>query len=448
MDIGHMSHSASDTRAQHLTAEPLGKFTASLVKVGVDSLGGVFSDTLIERVRRRNGAHDPVTGFNPFKAQTIANPYPEYRELLAGPPARYNPRLGIWIVPRFTDVRAGLRDHDRLSSAESQSRFRVELPMMIAKDPPEHTRLRRLVSRAFTPRALARWETMIDDVAGRLVDDMLAKPDPDGVRDMAQLLPTTLIASMFDIPAPDHAKFRLWSEALIDGSFVEVGKRTFGVVQRMARGTLAMRRYLQPLIAERRLHPGADLISLMMQSEEDDILSDDEIFWGVVMLIVAGNETTTNLLGWLMHTFAHQPEIFEALRRQPDLIPAAVEEQLRIESPVQGFYRTATTDYQLEDQTIPRQSRVLLLFGAANRDPRHFDEPDSFRLDRESLEHMSFGGGVHFCLGAHLTRMEAHRLVGHLVQRIAAIEPAGPATRLHNATMHGWSSLPLRVVPA
>ncbi len=443
-----MSQSASVGQAHHTTAEPVGKFTANLLKVGVDSLGGVVQDTVVERVRRRNGANDPVTRFSPFSAETIANPYPEYEQLLAGPPLRYNPRLGIWIVPRFADVRSGLRDHDRLSSAQSQSRFRVELPMMIAKDPPDHTRLRRLVSRAFTPRALARWETMIDQVADQLVERMLAMPGPDGVRDLASVLPTSLIASMFDIPEPDHAKFRAWSEALIDGSFVEVGRRTFGVVQRMARGTFAMRRYLQPLIEHRRRHPGTDLISMMMQSEDDDILGDDEIFWGVVMLIVAGNETTTNLLGWLLHTFALQPDVFNTLREQPQLISAAIEEQLRLESPVQGFYRTATVDYAIEDQIIPRQSRVLLLFGAANRDPRHFDQPNSFRLDRDSPDHMSFGGGVHFCLGAHLTRMEAHQLIRHLTQRVSAIELAGSPKRLHNATMHGWTRLPLRLMAA
>lgn len=423
-------------------------FTANLVKVGVDSLGGVVQDTIISRVRRRNGARDPVTRFNPFADAVIANPYPEYEELLAGPPVRYNPRLGIWIVPRFADVRAGLRDHEHLSSAQSQSRFRVELPMMITKDPPDHTRLRGLVSRAFTPRALAMWESVIEFHAERLVTRMLAMPDPDGVRDLAKLLPTRLIASMFDIPEADHARFREWSEALIDGSFVEVGRRTFGVVQRMVFATFAMRRYLQPLFEQRRRHPGSDLISLMMTAEDGDKLTDDEMFWGVVMLVVAGNETTTNLLGWLMHTFAQRPDVYGAVRDEPALIPALIEEQLRFESPVQGFYRTAMVDYAVDDYVIPRLSRVLLLFGAANRDPRHFNQPNTFRLDRGSIDHLAFGGGVHFCLGAGLSRLEARQFVLHLTRRVAAVEPAGTPTRLHNATMHGWSALPLRLVPA
>ncbi|HZA08851.1 cytochrome P450 [Mycobacterium sp.] len=356
--------------------------------------------------------------------------------------------MGIWIVPRFADVRAGLRDHERLSSGQSQSRFRVALPMMIAKDPPDHTRLRQLVSRAFTPRALAVWQALVEQIADHLVERMITMPDPDGVRDLAQLLPTRLIAEMFAIPEADHARFRDWSTALIDGSFVEVGRRTVGVVQRMVRATFAMRQYVRPLIEQRRRDPGSDLISLMTLSEDDDSLGNDEVFWGVVMLIVAGNETTTNLLAGLLHTFALRPDIYETLRDQPGLIPAAIEEQLRMESPVQGFYRTATVDYPVEHYVIPRQSRVLLLFGAANRDPRHFDQPNSFRLDRDPAEHLSFGGGIHYCLGAHLSRLEARQVVSHLTQRVAAVELAGPPRRLHNATMHGFTRLPLRLVPA
>lgn len=440
--------SASAVTESRTAMKPVGRFTADLLKVGVDSLAGIVQDTVIERVRRRNGAEDPVTRFNPFKRQTIADPYPEYEQLLAGPPVRYNPRLGIWIVPRFADVRAGLRDHERLSSSQSQSRFRVALPMMIAQDPPDHTRLRQLVSRAFTPRALAMWQMLIEQVTEELVERMLTMPSPDGVRDLAKPLPTRLIAMMFGIPEVDHAKFLAWSEALIDGSFVEVGRRTVGVVQRMARATFAMRQYVRPLVDERRRNPGTDLISVMALAEDGDILDDDEIFWGVVMLIVAGNETTANLLGWLLHTFAGRPGVFDALRNQSELIPAAIEEQLRVESPVQGFYRTATVDYPIEHLVVPQGSRVMLLFGAANRDPRHFEEPNAFRLDRGAGDHLSFGGGVHFCLGAHLSRMEARQIISHLTQRVAAIEFAGQPQRLHNATMRGLTRLPLRLVAA
>jgi cytochrome P450 len=440
-----MGEPATAVQESRTAMKPAGRFTADLLKVGVDSGRGLIQDAVISRVKRRNGRDDPVTDFNPFKRQTIANPYPEYEQLLEGPPVRYNPRLGIWVVPRFADVRAGLRDHERLSSGQSQSRFRVGLPMMIAKDPPDHTRLRQLVSRVFTPRALSMWEALIEQVTGQLIERMMTLPTPDGVRDLAKSLPTRVIAQMFGIPETDHAKFLAWSEALIDGSFVEVGRRTSVVVARMLRATFAMRQYVRPLVDERRRHPGNDLISLMAQAEDGDVLDDDEIFWGVVMLIVAGNETTTNLLGWLLHTFATRPGTYQALRERPELIPAAIEEQLRVESPVQGFYRTATADYPIGNYAVPRQARVMLLFAAANRDPRHFDQPGTFRLDREPADHLSFGGGVHFCLGAHLSRMEARQIISHMSRRIAAVELAGPPRRLHNATMRGLTHLPLRI---
>jgi cytochrome P450 len=447
-----MSRFAAATRGTEMTTTPTTRFAANAVKVAVESTVGVVQDTLIARVRRRNGANDPVTRFSPFSPEVIADPYPEYDLLLAGPPVRYNPRLGIWIIPRFADVRAGLRDHERLSSAQGWSRFRVKSPTRITKeDHTHHTRLRRLVSPAFTPRALAVWQASIEQLTDHLVERMISMPSPDAVRDLAQPLPTRLIASMFGIPEADHPQFLAWSNALNDGSFVGVGRRTFGLVERMVRAMFAMRRYVLPLVEQRRRHPGSDLISLMILSEDDDTLTDtltdDEIFGGLVMLVMAGSETTTNLLAGLLHTFALRPDLYDTLRDQPGLIPASIEEQLRFESPVQGFYRTATVDYPIEHHVIPRQSRVLLLFGAANRDPRHFDQPNTFRLDRDPVEHLSFGGGIHYCLGAHLARMEAHQVVSHLTKRVAAVELTGPPQRLRNATMRGLTRLPLRLVP-
>lgn len=430
-----------------MTTTPITRFTANLVKIAVGSTVGVVQDTLIDRVRRRNGANDPVTRFSPFSQEVIADPYPEYDLLLAGPPMRYNPKLGIWIIPRFADVRAGLRDHERLSSAQGWSRFRVKLPVTSTKDSSDHTPWRRLVSPAFTARALAVWQAVIEQLTDHLIERMISMPSPDGVRDLAQPLPVRLIASMFGIPEADHPQFLAWANALNDGTFVEVGRRTFGVLERMGRATFAMRRYLLPLIEQRRRHPGNDLISLMTLSEDDDTLANDEIFWSLVTLVVAGSETTANLLAGLLHTFARGPDLYDTVREQPDLIPAAIEEQLRFESPIQGFYRTATVDYPIEHHVIPRQARVLLLFGAANRDPRHFDQPNTFRLDREPVEHLSFGAGIHYCLGAHLARMEAHQVVSHLTKRVAAVEVTGPPQRLNNATMRGLTRLPLRLAP-
>jgi cytochrome P450 len=427
-----------------MTTTSTTRFSANLLKVAVGSTVGIVQDTLIARVRHRNGAKDLVTRFNPFSPEVIADPYPEYDLLLAGPPVRYNPRLGIWIIPRFADVRAGLFDDERLSSTEGWSRIRIKVPVTITSD---HTRWRQLVNPAFTPRALAVWQASIEQHTDHLVERMISMPSPDGLRDLAEPLPVRLMTSMFGVPEADHPQFLAWANALIDGSFVELGRRTFGVVQRMARATFALRRYLLPLVEQRRRHPGGDLISLMTQSENDDPLTNEEVVRALGTLVMAGGHTTTNLLAELLHTFALRPDVYDTLRDQPGLIPAAIEEQLRFESPVQGFYRTATVDYPIEHHVIPRQSRVLLLFGAANRDPRHFDQPNTFRLDRDPVDHLAFGSGIHYCLGAHLTRMEAHQVVSHLTKRVAAIELTGSPQRLHNATMRGLTRLPLRLVP-
>ncbi len=431
-------------RTEMTTTSSTARFTADLVKVAVGGTVGVVQDTLIARVRRRNGANDPVTRFSPFSPEVMSDPYPEYDLLLAGPPARYNPRLGIWIIPRFADVRAALLDHERLSSTEGWARVRAKLPISITSD---HARWRRLVSPAFTPRALAVRQALIEQLTDHLIERMISMPSPDGVRDLAQPLPIRLLTSMFGIPEADHPQFLAWSSALIDGSFVEVGRRSFGVGQRMVRATFALRRYMLPLVEQRRRHPGGDLISLMTLSEDDDTLTNEEIFWALATLVMAGGDTTAHLLAGLLHTFALRPDLYDTLRDQPGLIPAAIEEQLRFESPVQGFYHTATVDYPIEHLVIPRQSRVLLLFGAANRDPRHFDQPNTFRLDRDPVDHLSFGTGIHYCLGAHLTRMEAHQVVSHLTKRVAAVELTGPPQRTQNGTMRGLTSLPLRLVP-
>jgi cytochrome P450 len=419
------------------------RFSANLVKTAVSGTAGIVQDTVISRVRHRNSAKDLVTRFNPFSPEVIANPYPEYDLLLAGPPVRYNPRLGIWIIPRFADVRAGLFDHERLSSTEGWSRIRFKL----VAGTSDHARWRRLVNPAFTPRALEVWQAAIEQLTDQLIERMIAMPSPDGLRDLAEPLPVRLMTHMFGIPEADHPQFLAWANALIEGSFVELGRRTFGVVRRMGRATLALRRYLMPLVEERRRNPGDDLISLMALAEDAEPLTTEEVFWALTTLIMSGGHTTTQLLGGLLHTFTLRPDIYDTLRGQPGLIPAAIEEQLRFESPVQGFYRTAIEDYAISHHVIPRRSRVLLMFGAANRDWRHFDHPDMFRLDRDPIDHLSFGIGIHYCLGAHLTRLEARHVISHLTKRVAALELTGQPQRLHNATMRGVTTLPLRLVP-
>ncbi|MGB6209866.1 cytochrome P450 [Mycobacterium sp.] len=428
------------------------RFRASLMKVGVDGLVGVARDKATSYGYTLTGRKTaPATDFDPFSRKTMRDPYPGYRDLLTGPDVPnvwYNRKRGIWIIAGYDDLRKALRDNEALSSAESQSRFRVHLPSMNAVDPPEHTRLRKFVSRAFTPRAMAAWQANINEVADELVDGVIARRHTEAVSELAKPLPTRLIAMMLGIPRHDQPQFVEWSDEMVAGSFVPLTPRGMTLSARSGSATAAMRRNLNPLIAQRRRNPGDDLISMMTPADADDVLTDDEIFWSAAMLIGAGSETTTNMLSGLLLTLAQRPELYARLRAHPELVPAAIEEQLRFVAPVQGFYRTATRDYTVGANTIPAGARVLLLFAAANRDPRHYDNPDTFDLDRNPTDHLAFGGGVHFCLGAPLTRLEGARVFSQLLPRVETIRLAGDYRYLDNPTMRGLEHLPLELVPA
>jgi cytochrome P450 len=422
------------------------------MKVGVDGAVGVARDKATSYGYTLTGRKTaPATDFDPFSVQTMRDPYLGYRTLLTGhevPNVWYNRKRGIWIIAGYDDLRKALRDNEALSSAQSQSRFRVYLPSMNAADPPEHTRLRKFVSRAFTARSMTAWQTNINEVADELVDAVIARRTTEAVSELAKPLPTRLIARMLDIPKDDQPQFVAWSDEMVAGAFAPLTPRGMRLSARSGSATAAMRRSLDPLIAQRRRNPGDDLISMMTPADADDVLTDDEIFWSAAMLIGAGSETTTNMLSGLLLTLAQRPDLYARLREQPELIPAAIEEQLRMGSPVQGFYRTATRDYTVGENTIPAGARVLLLFAAANRDPRHYDDPDTFDLDRNPTDHLAFGGGVHYCLGVPLTRLEGARVFSQLLPRVEAIRLAGDYRYLHNPTMRGLQHLPLELIPA
>jgi beta-dihydromenaquinone-9 omega-hydroxylase len=428
------------------------RFRAHLMKVGVDGAVSVARDKATSYGYSLTGRKTaPATDFDPFSSQVMHDPYPGYQSLLTGtevPNVWYNRKRGIWIIAGYDDVRKALRDNEELSSAQSQSRFRVHLPSMNAADPPEHTRLRKFVSRAFTARAMTAWQTNINEVADGLVDAVIARRTFEAVSELAKPLPTRLIARMLGIPRDDQPQFVEWSDEMVAGAFAPLTPRGMRLSARSGSATAAMRRSLDPLIAQRRRSPGDDLISMMTPADADDVLTDDEIFWSAAMLIGAGSETTTNLLSGLLLTLAQQPDLYARLREHPELVPAAIEEQLRLVAPVQGFYRTATRDYTVGENTIPAGAKVLLLFAAANRDPRHYEDPDTFDLDRNPTDHLAFGGGVHYCLGVPLTRLEGARVFSQLLPRVEEIRLAGDYRYLDNPTMRGLEHLPLELIPA
>lgn len=423
------------------------RFRASLIKIGTDGMIGVARDRATAyRYAVTGRPTAPLTDFDPFDPAVMHDPYPGYRTLFSGPKVWYSRKRGIWIIPGYDEVFRALRDEGALSSAESQARFRVRLQTMNATDPPVHTRLRRSVSRAFTPRAMKSWEININRAADELVDELIAHRRVEIVNDLAKPLPNRLITMMLAIPQEDRQQFLDWADTINEAAFAPLSLHGVALNMRSSRAIIAMHRSLDAMIKARRTEPGDDLISMLAAPSGADTLSDDEVFWTASMLVGAGSETTANLLSGLFLTLAQNPQIYARLREQPELIPAAIEEQLRFVSPVQGFYRTATRDYQVGEHTIPAGARVLVLYAAANRDPRHYPDPDTFDLDRRPTDHVAFGGGAHFCLGTHLTRIEVSRVLTQLIPRVKEIRLDGEYRYMVNATMRGLEHLPVELV--
>ena len=393
----------------------------------------------------------PVTqaplSYDPFAADTVADPYPWYRRLQDEAPLFRQEALRFWVLSRYDDVLAGARAHGSLSSAEGVIYIRQPLPMMLTMDPPDHTRLRRIVARDFTPSAVSAWRSLVEGLAVDAVDRMLQERTTDAVQAVASPLPILVIARILGVPPDDYPQFRDWSDkiveslAVIDPADVERANRT-------VEGILALQRYMATLVEERRRTPNGDLLSRLVQPRDEGALDDSEVFWFSLLLLVAGNETTTNLLGNLLHTLASTPALWDQLRTRPDLVPAAIEESLRHDSPIQGFFRTVVAPYPVQGVEVPAGDRVLLLFGAANRDPRHYDDPERFRVERHPADHLGFGSGIHLCLGAQLARLEAAAVLRELVQRVRRLEPAGDPVRGTNPILRGMAKLPLTLTPA
>src|SRR4051812_590529 len=393
---------------------------------------------------RAHGAE--LTAFDPTDADDPSAVDAWYARLHEGGALHYNAERRIWIISRHEDVRAGTRAHDALSSADSITPARNNrLPMLIAMDRPEHTRLRRIAARQFTHEAIGRRRASIEQIVREAFDALPRDEAFDAVPQLSGPIPVEVIAEMLGIPRADRARFRDWSDRVV----VAFGVVTYTALARnigsLSRSTIALRRYLTAAIAERRTAPGDDLISHLIASSEEGRLTEEEVFWFAFLLLVAGNETTTSLIGGMLLAFAHNPDQYARLREDPSLIPSTVEESLRHVSPIQGLYRTALTDHAVGSATIPAGERVLLAFGAANRDPRRYPEPDRFLVDRDPSDHLAFGSGIHFCLGAQLARVEATVFLEQLVERASGVELAGAPAWTGNPSLRGLASLPVRL---
>jgi cytochrome P450 len=391
--------------------------------------------------------------FNIWDPEFRANPYAHYAPLLAGPPPILNVGpITFALVARYADVTAGLRDHEHLSSVGPppppqayQGRF-AGSRNMLGSDPPQHSRLRRLVSRDFTPRRIRELEPRIREIAKELLDKVEAKGSFDVMADLANVLPVTVIAEMLGVPPELNAKFKLWSDKIIgDGNNVPGAPQPLETV----RAIDELGDYFTAEIDKRRINPGQDLVSALVAAhDEGEVLSAADLLSFVTLLLVAGNETTTNLIGNGTLALGRHPDQFEALKRNPAMLPRAIEEMLRYDGPVQSTVRFAKEPVQLGGTEIRAGGLALMIVAAANRDPAHFKDPEKFDITREPNDHVAFGEGIHFCIGAPLARMEARIAFEAMLERFPRLQLKDPAMKpVYKGSyfLRGLESLPVTI---
>lgn len=389
--------------------------------------------------------------YDPYAYAMHEDPYPTYARLRDEAPLYRNRERGFWALSRHADVQWGFHNSVELSSSDGVSLDPLatgpdahRTMSFLAMDPPRHGHMRALVSRAFTPRRVAALEPRIRDITVDHLTPLVERGSFDAIGDLAGKIPMDVISELLGVPEADRDEIRRLSDLVVHRE-----EGVHDVPPEGIEAALLLVTYYADLVASRRATPGDDLASALCDAELDgQRLTDNDIIGFLFLMGVAGNETTTKLLGHALWWAWRNPDQRGIAFDDPARIPDWVEETLRYDASSQGLARTALTDLHLHDGTIPAGDRVLLLVGAANRDPRVFPDPDAFRIGRpENANILSFGFGRHFCLGASLARLEARIVLEEIVRSIADydIDAAG-ATRVHSINVRGFATLPTTVV--
>jgi cytochrome P450 len=387
--------------------------------------------------------------YDPFDPVVQDDPYPVYAELRATRPVYWCAPRNCWVLSRYEDVSAALQDPTTFSSARGifpAQGFDLAgafLPMMIMMDPPRHDLLRRVVAKAFTPRRIALLETPVQQMAAELTERLVTAGGGDVVRELSGPLPAMVIADLLGVPREDRDQFKAWSTALVttDISAPDPMRSNLDAAA-------ALYEYFRQFLDERRARPRPDLMSALVTAEvEGRRLSEDELLGFCLLLLVAGHETTTNLISNTIAVLAERPEVIDRLARDRSLLPSAVGEMLRYDSPVQGLSRTLTRDVLLHDVQMRSGDTVLLLFGSANRDDSAFPDADHFHIDRVVDRQLAFGRGIHFCLGAALAQLETRLVFDELLSRTHAwrLDTGAAPVRLRSGPIRGYGSLTISI---
>jgi len=389
--------------------------------------------------------------FNPMDPEFVADPYPTYRRLRTEDPVHQNP-LGFWVLTRYEDVMATLRDARAVKepiAAFVAARFGAAVPAigfsMLDRDPPDHTRLRGLVSKAFTPKMVERLRSEVQAIVDGLLDAVEGAGTMDLIEQFAYPLPVTVICQMLGVPVKDRERFKQWGLDIARGLDAIMLPPDSEVARRSVASRQALTAYFRELIAERRATPRADVLSDLIAAEEaGDRLSEPELLATCMLLLIAGHETTVNLIGNGTLALLRHPDQLRLLRERPGLIGTAVEELLRFDGPVQRTARIPSEDITIDGRTIPKGELVMPFIGAADRDPAQFPEPDRLDITRTDNRHVAFGLGIHFCLGAPLARVEGQIAINTLVQRLPKLTLATDRPEYRQSlTLRGLKGLPV-----
>ena len=402
--------------------------------------------------------------WQPEDPATLADPYPLFSRMRDEDPCHWSPRLRSWVLTRYDDVRAVCLDKDRLSSDRLRPYF-ASLPgpeaeriasivrylsqWMVFQDPPDHTRLRRLVGRVFHARSMQAMRPQVQEITQWLLQRLEGRERIDLIADYAGPLPCLVIMALLGVPREDLAEVKRMSDEM--ALFIGSSRTSPEKYDTAEAATREMAAFFQRLIDARRARPEADLLSELvhLQDESGDRLADDELIGTCIMLLFAGHETTTNHIANGLHALMRFPGEAARLRAEPDLAAAAVEELLRYDGPSGAQVRVVSQAHELHGKRLEAGQRVFIMLNAANRDPRAYPDPDRLDLDRDSLPHLSFGFGIHICLGFPLARTEGQVAIPALLARYRSLEPVGgPPEWINSLVFRGMKALPVRVQPA
>lgn len=388
--------------------------------------------------------------FDPTDPAFVADPYPEYARLRREAPVWWDAKHGFWLVSRHADVDAALRDR-RLGRVFVPFEPRDELApwnlvnehSMLELEPPEHTRLRRLVAAAFTRGRVERLRPRVAELTDGLLDDLGGAGEADLLPVLAEPLPVEVIAELLGVPRADRHRLRPWSNAIVGLYELEPPP---GATERAVEAAREFDAYLRDLVAARRREEGDDLLSaLAVQAGEGDRLTSDELVATAVLLLNAGHEASVNVIGNGVLALLRNPGELARLRADPALVPTAIEELIRYDTPLSLFTRTAFADVEVAGTTVRAGERAALLLGSANRDGAAFAEPDRLDVGRDPNPHVGFGAGIHYCLGAPLARVELQVALERLLARFPALELVEEPEVRPTFQFRGYRSLRVRL---